>query len=113
MLPQTAQWALGHLLASAINHVLEGTGFPTDDEENLPPEQAEGCCRECCGTCAALGWYAEHAPEAASDAVVATMAPGTLPWSWQTRGYEIDWPQIHAAWNAFACDYVEDHEAGA
>jgi hypothetical protein len=109
----TAQQALGHLIAGAICHVMDGTGFATGDEQDLPPEKAAGCCRECCASCAALAWYAVRAPEAAESAVVASMAPGTLPWSWQTGAYFIDWSAINAAWDGFACDYVEDHEAGA
>jgi len=109
----TAQQALGFLITSAICHVMDGTGFAIADEAGLPPEKAVGCCRECCFTCAALAWYAQHAPEAASDAVVASMPPGTHPWSWQTFAYEIDWAQVRAAWDAYVCDGYQDHEGGA
>ena len=107
----TAQGALGHLIASAICHVMDGTGYAFTDD--APQPVAAGCCRECCGTCAGLAWYAEHAPEAASDAVVASMPPHSHPWSWQTFAYGIDWAAIRAAWDGFACDQYDDHESGA
>ena len=95
-----AQKALGYLIAGHINYTLYA---PEDDTP-------DGCCPVCCGPCAALVWYRDHAPDDADSAVIAIMHDPLARYEWQEFATcRIDWSLLAAVW-ANPCPNAEYHE---
>lgn len=93
--------ALGLLITGAINNAL----MSVDPED----PKGRGCCKQCCGPCAALDWYRNEEPHLADQAVMAT---GHRGYDWQTPSGRIDWYQLDEIWTRGMCEPgIHDEEA--